>query len=814
MKLSIKIVFTVAFQLIVSLFSCQSFSIYSNDSTNATNLSTTTESWFSSFINQVQVSIIGDRNNSVNDIYESSDFFQLGENLNESETDDNGTFYNLDLAIDNVRNVGSNFLQYLNSSWLGTNNKILDLSFDSYDQENITYDNQSNVSDRFWINHEMENKTIIQSAVVLMNDFNKFISMFGNGSNSNGSTAPNDITWSINSFVDGFENMINSPWMNKSIHHLSVQFDNWRNKMTYKDNYFLTLLFILQRFQQLSGKNDRFSKNLTSASQNPTFQSLDLHSIKRYGHIASEVYLLLEKSKQEMAESLDIEEDDILKALVAENTSDQHCPGFMIYVNHKEKDIVLAIRGTWSIRDIMMDLIGDSVPFLDGWTHRGMLQGATKVIKESEEVLKEAFMKFPDYTLVLCGHSLGGGAAELITLDMLYGESGRILGFSTRDRPISCFTFGAPPVFISNHIKVPFEVPEIISFINRADVVPTLSSGTFEKALEQISALDSLEFTLAEKSRIIFETMYHDFKTKCSIVKDTIGKLFETENLEASLGNVFENIMDQFEPSWSKTMNYLHNLTDFSLIQKDEIGSTLNWNHPHAPSPNSPNYNSTNELNLNYTQSNKAAKDFEEDRDYNDKVSEGLEMLKNWTNSSDHKFLEHPGRVYQIEDVIDENEGLNGCKMKQILWKLSPKQKKSLIKNIRLDIVNMVVDHNQYSYVHSIKAVADANRQKQVLEIDVQKKIFQNEGDKKLSTLENEILKDRKQAATDGEKYTNEKLAEANKLLFNNEGYVQLEMAKSLSTNKKFYFSGDQSPLGSILSKIIDEEKTEMISYD
>jgi len=107
----------------------------------------------------------------------------------------------------------------------------------------------------------------------------------------------------------------------------------------------------------------------------------------------------------------------------------------------------------------------------------------------------------------------------------------------------------------------------------------------------------------------------------------------------------------------------------------------------------------------------------------------------------------------------------------------------------------------------TIKAVADAERQKKVLEIDVQKQILQKQGDKQISTLENEILKERKQAAADAEKYTKEKQAEANKLLFDNDGYVQLEMAKSLSTNTKFFFSGDQSPLGSVFARIMGEDR-------
>ena len=104
----------------------------------------------------------------------------------------------------------------------------------------------------------------------------------------------------------------------------------------------------------------------------------------------------------------------------------------------------------------------------------------------------------------------------------------------------------------------------------------------------------------------------------------------------------------------------------------------------------------------------------------------------------------------------------------------------------------------------SIKAVADANRQKSVLEIDIQKEILRKEGEKKLSTLENDILKDRKKAAADVENYSKNKLAEANKNLYSKE-YIQLEMAKSLSNNTKFFFSGDESPLGSVLARIMGQ---------
>ena len=80
---------------------------------------------------------------------------------------------------------------------------------------------------------------------------------------------------------------------------------------------------------------------------------------------------------------------------------------------------------------------------------------------------------------------------------------------------------------------------------------------------------------------------------------------------------------------------------------------------------------------------------------------------------------------------------------------------------------------------------------------------MQKQGDNDISALENQITKEKKENEANIENYSKKKLAEANALLFKNEGYVQLEMAKSMSTNTKFYFSGEGSPLGSVLAKIM-----------
>eukprot|EP00092_Neocalanus_flemingeri_P038875 GFUD01042323.1.p1 GENE.GFUD01042323.1~~GFUD01042323.1.p1 ORF type:complete len:391 (+),score=122.86 GFUD01042323.1:133-1305(+) len=101
-----------------------------------------------------------------------------------------------------------------------------------------------------------------------------------------------------------------------------------------------------------------------------------------------------------------------------------------------------------------------------------------------------------------------------------------------------------------------------------------------------------------------------------------------------------------------------------------------------------------------------------------------------------------------------------------------------------------------------IKAVADAERQKAVLEITIQERIIEKEGAKNVSLINNEIKKAAENNEADIAKYKLEKEAEANNALYTDK-YIQLNLAKSLSNNTKFYFSGQQSELGSLFNKIL-----------
>ena len=94
------------------------------------------------------------------------------------------------------------------------------------------------------------------------------------------------------------------------------------------------------------------------------------------------------------------------------------------------------------------------------------------------------------------------------------------------------------------------------------------------------------------------------------------------------------------------------------------------------------------------------------------------------------------------------------------------------------------------------QALADAEREKQVLEIHIEEKILAKEGEKNISMINNEIRKEAEENDAQIKKYKIEQEAIANAQLHTPE-YVKLHLAKSISNNTKFYFS-ENSGVGSI----------------
>lgn len=104
---------------------------------------------------------------------------------------------------------------------------------------------------------------------------------------------------------------------------------------------------------------------------------------------------------------------------------------FLVVADHSKQSIVVAIRGSMSLSDMVIDMNGqiDPLPIDDcppDWLcHRGIKTAAvyvrTKLIEE--KILETAFDCRPDlgtneYSVIFCGHSLGAGVAAILGIIM------------------------------------------------------------------------------------------------------------------------------------------------------------------------------------------------------------------------------------------------------------------------------------------------------------------------------------------------------------------------------------------------------------
>ncbi|XP_034942156.1 sn1-specific diacylglycerol lipase beta-like isoform X2 [Chelonus insularis] len=97
---------------------------------------------------------------------------------------------------------------------------------------------------------------------------------------------------------------------------------------------------------------------------------------------------------------------------------------FCVVADHKTASIVIVIRGSLSLRDLITDIAAASDLFepeglpQGSMAHRGMIIGAKVLLKQLDQykILEKAFETYPNYSLILTGHSLGAGLAVLLGL--------------------------------------------------------------------------------------------------------------------------------------------------------------------------------------------------------------------------------------------------------------------------------------------------------------------------------------------------------------------------------------------------------------
>ncbi|XP_068979533.1 diacylglycerol lipase-alpha isoform X4 [Bombus flavifrons] len=154
---------------------------------------------------------------------------------------------------------------------------------------------------------------------------------------------------------------------------------------------------------------------------------------------------------------------------------------FFVALDYTKKKVVVSIRGTLSMKDVLTDLNAEgevlplSPPREDWLGHKGMVQAAEYIRKKllEEEIISRALAKDTSrgthqFGLTLVGHSLGAGTAAILAILL------------KQDYPdLVCFSF-APPGGLLSMPAQQYSQEFITSVVVGKDVVPRIGLRQME----------------------------------------------------------------------------------------------------------------------------------------------------------------------------------------------------------------------------------------------------------------------------------------------------------------------------------------------
>nr|GMD62347.1 putative lipase/calmodulin-binding heat-shock protein [Ipomoea batatas] len=182
---------------------------------------------------------------------------------------------------------------------------------------------------------------------------------------------------------------------------------------------------------------------------------------------------------------------------------------YMVYVDHQNGEIVVAIRGLNLAKEsdyfvLLDDKLGQG-EFDGGYVHNGLLKAAQWVMEAEANVLRELVVRYPNYTLTLAGHSLGAGVVALLT--MLAVKNREKLGNLERKR-IRCFAI-APARCVSLNLAVRYA--DIINSVVLQDDFLPRTTVALENAFKSLFCFPCLLCIMCLKDTCTMEeTMLKD----------------------------------------------------------------------------------------------------------------------------------------------------------------------------------------------------------------------------------------------------------------------------------------------------------------
>jgi len=166
-------------------------------------------------------------------------------------------------------------------------------------------------------------------------------------------------------------------------------------------------------------------------------------------------------------------------------------PAHFVAVERSTRRIVICIRGTKELADVLTDLSCERRPLLHSHGHRGMISAAEALDEKISPAIAQYIECDDPYRIVITGHSMGGSVGAALALQMRARG-----GAWARTR---CFTYGPSPCIESDLVSVSREC--IVSVVLGVDVVTRLSAASLDRLL-----LDMNEYEWQNQAASHFET--------------------------------------------------------------------------------------------------------------------------------------------------------------------------------------------------------------------------------------------------------------------------------------------------------------------
>ena len=199
-----------------------------------------------------------------------------------------------------------------------------------------------------------------------------------------------------------------------------------------------------------------------------------------------------------VSEHTGIPQDD-LKIMDVAYHSDPTQLRHFVALDRQHKKVILAIRGTYTQREIMIDFNGYSRKFLEGESHAAISLMAERLWDKVSGEIIQLLDENPGFELIVTGHSLGGGSTCIV--NMLLHRDKRMQGKQFR-----AFAFASPPVYVSSdgtNVSTIKEAQTAVNYMNQYDGVPFLCGDTVRHQIAMITAIEKFDLTMMQRLRIL-----------------------------------------------------------------------------------------------------------------------------------------------------------------------------------------------------------------------------------------------------------------------------------------------------------------------